>query len=203
MYIGINAEKFLKLIKYFLFLVLLTGCSLKQVTFPHQVKSSLEITTTPARAKVYLFSIKQDKLVELGETPLKVSLKDLLIESKSQSIKLTVSKNGYIKEHIIINKNLSNKKIQVQLEDAYNWSKKGQKVTSYALNGSWEDLQKINRLVRLKKYSESLIFIDEMIKDYKYASILYDMKGSILTLLNRKDEAQIYYLKAKSLRDKE
>lgn len=184
-------------------ILLISSCSLKKIVYPTDIKSTLEITSSPSKAKVYHFSVKQNEVILIGNTPLKVSFKDLIEENNLKSIKLTVAKNGFIKEHIIINNNLSNQKIQIKLEEAYRWAKKGQKETSYALNGSWKDLQKINRFVRSKKYSESLVLIDEMIKDFEYAAILYDMKGSILTLLNRKDEAKAYYLKAKRLREKE
>lgn len=186
------------------FLFALAGCSMIEgFVSPTDIKSEVEVKSSPAGATVYVFSVKQNKLVELGKTPLIYGMKELIDEARMTSVKLLIAKNGYVKEHVIINNDIhSNHKIKISLENAFDWSKKNNRVTSYAIDGSWESLQKINRLIRKRKYSESLLLIDELIKDFEFAPILYDMKGSILTLQNKKSEASIAYAKAKQLREK-
>lgn len=188
-----------------LILFTITGCSIGKIKDYFDKYSVLTISSSPEKAKVYIYTTSSKKYILIGETPLEINNEELKKKTSSQNIpvSLIIQKEGYIKENVLhIQETSKNVSIDVSLKKAYEWTDPNNFNTSAVINETWINLQDINKDIRKLNYKSAISQIKILINRFPHAPVLRDIKGSILYLMNKRQEAQKEYNIAKKLREK-
>jgi hypothetical protein len=183
--------------------VIITSCS--SVKNYLSDESSISISSKQKDVQVYVFSNNENDYVLIGSTPLEISTSKL--KEKTGSSKATISlkleKVAYVTENILYAERSSERlSLNINLKKIINWSNGRDLNTSSIMNDSWGKLQKINKSIRQKKYKQANLQVDQLISVYPYAPILFDIKGSVLYLMNKPNEAKQQYSRAREMRQK-
>jgi tetratricopeptide (TPR) repeat protein len=199
----LKEERFL--MKHYLFicsaLILLSSCS---TSFSELIsdKKLVEINSSPTGASVYFYSSQSGEYIEAGKTPFILDTtqdQNLKLDS-SGPVSILISQPGYISEHITIEKRVKSKvSVFANLKKVEHWVDPTNKMSSTIANDLGRNFQEIYRNIRTGRLSLARESVDELQKKYPFASILYDIKGSIYMLEGKKDLALAQYEKSLAL----
>lgn len=174
----------------------LTSCSMMK-----SLRREITIDSTPSEAEVsYLASSGEFRVI--GKTPL--TIEDSVVkewqDSKQDYAIVRVAKSGYVMENLFIDLNGRYKlSFSAQLKALDVWNNKETENSSNAANKVALKVQHINHQIFTKSFQEALTNTENLIEQFPKAHVFYDMKGSILLLMGRKNEALASYQKSLSL----
>lgn len=176
--------------KLFFILIFLTSCSSSKAP-----GDGISVISQPAGALVQ--AIRNDgKLIDLGQTPLRVDLKSSSIREtkKDHIVSLMVSRSGYVPQRLMVD-TTSRKLIEVEvgLTELTSWTNPDSEVSSQYAESLIVKIQQVNRLKNQKQLPEAISKVDGLIQQYPKASVLYSMKGSLQLLLGQKEGAMASY----------
>jgi tetratricopeptide (TPR) repeat protein len=155
---------------------------------PTQAEISIQ---TDKVAKVALKDPQTEQIEEIGMTPLKMSMKDLVEKNKgSEWMMLIISAPGYAVEHLLIPSYASTKiNLDLKLKPIEWWNDPSKLVSSQVINTTGKMIQKIYSHIRQSQLDEALGLTEKLIAEYPHASFFLDLKGSIQVLQGKKAEA--------------
>ena len=172
--------------KYILILsqIFLMSCALT----PNKYELNL---TTSKPAKVSLVNSKKEAIEELGQTPLSLSFKQLNdLNENSEWINLIVSAPGYATENIVISSRArTSMDMKIKLQSIEWWNDPSSNLPSKVVNQIGKNIQKVYQLIRQSKLDEAYLSVDKLTSQYPQAAFFHDLKGSILLLQGKKNEA--------------
>ncbi len=154
------------------------------------IESDLSIQSDKV-AKVSLKGPESDELIELGSTPLKLSIQELHDKNKNADwIMLVISAPGHAVEHIILPADASTKiNLDLKLKPIEWWNDPSKVVPSQVVNHVGKFIQKIYSHIRQSQLEEALGLCEKLISEFPHTSFLLDLKGSIQVLQGKKAEA--------------
>lgn len=174
-----------------LFLFSLLGCS--TLINSHHV----ELESSPP-AQVFLITPDQ-KQIDLGQTPLKISHKDIERHSDSTWTEFRLVKPGYAPENLLIEKKNAETKVKVNLTAVEWWNDPTMQTPSRVANQIGNSVKTIYRNLRQGKIQGAREQVENLLKQYPHAAILYDISGSLALLEGNKTSAIQLYEKSLSL----
>jgi tetratricopeptide (TPR) repeat protein len=176
-------------------LFLSMGCSLTR-----EMKKKIKISSSPTEAEVSILMPSGDYEI-LGTTPYVLSSEQIKKSLPNQEIGiLKISKSGFVSESLFLELgNNYSVSYRADLKSVDIWNNKEMEVSSVAANKLAVRIQSINQQVFSKRFNEALLETSKLIEQYPKAHVFYDMKGSILYLMGKKDEAINSYQKSLAL----
>ena len=181
----------------FFLLILFLNYSCSQM---RAMKREIVVDSNPKEAEVsYLTQAGQFKV--LGKTPLTIE-DDLIKEwqKDNEYVVIKVSKSGHVVENLFIDLNNSYKiNYLAELHAIDVWNNKEMELSSTNANALAIKVQKINQQVFNKNLDSALASTEHLIEQYPKAHVFYDIKGSIMFLMGRKEESIVSYQKSLSL----
>jgi tetratricopeptide (TPR) repeat protein len=181
----------------YLLLLLILNLSCSQM---NAVKREIVIDSSVKEAEVsFLTSTGQFKV--LGMTP--ITIEHAVInewQKDNEYVVIKVSKSGYIVENLFIDLSTRHKvNYFAKLNAIDMWNNKNKEISSTSANALAIKVQKINQQVFNKNLDSALASTENLIEQFPKAHVFYDIKGSILFLMGRKDESIGSYEKSLSL----
>jgi hypothetical protein len=167
------------------------------------LSSTIYLTTYPDQAKVYVYSLNDEKYHQVGRSPYQLaSLKELgNVADLSRPVMIMVEKEGYVPEHVVLDDIKSAKfSINVKLKPLDFWSDPNNENSSILVHSVGKKIQNIYRYIRAAKYDDALIDVDLLLKTFPSAAIFHDIKGSIYVLKGMKSEAIAEYERSLQIR---
>lgn len=146
---------------------------------------------TDKPAKVSVWDYKSEKNVELGTTPFEAKFIDLQKKTdQDEWIYLVVTAPGYVTENIIVPANQrANLDIKLKLNAIEWWNDTSKTLPSHVINQIGKQIQRTYINIRQGKLDEALATVERIIAEYPQAPFLLDLKGSILVLQGKNNEA--------------
>lgn len=175
----------MKNIYFVLALAFFYGCS-------SSIKENAELSiSTQTQAQVQIYDQVADKLIDLGQTPFKISQSDLAEKSENADwVYLVVAAPGFVPEHILLPKEASSsQKIRINLKQVEWWNDPSKGLGSRIVQQVGINFQKIYRFIRQGKLDDALTQVESVISEYPQTAILYDIRGSIFVLKGARDSA--------------
>lgn len=160
------------------------------------------IDSDPSKALVEVYEPKLKKYIELGKTPIKVTVQSIQkkLGAKYEYIALRVSRRGHVKEHLIYDTNMREQMSYLAtLTPVEVWNDKTNEMSSYMANKLTINIQRVNKEIIKKNFKNALILIIKLINEYPNAHVYYDIKGSILYLMGKRAESLTSYQKSLSI----
>lgn len=135
--------------------------------------SEFEVTTTPAKAEVFIASETSGEPVKLGNTPLKLTSDEVFSQVKdSKAFVLTVKKEGFDPYRLMIVKTPD---VDYKMDILLTVSGEVRTIKKHDLLMS--ELFKAQRMIRAGNLSDALNKLTELEKDNKGFSIISEMKA--------------------------
>jgi tetratricopeptide (TPR) repeat protein len=184
---------------YILFLLVIPGCSMLGIS---KNDIQFKIISNPENAYVYLYDSKEKKYIELGKTPLLIDKNDKRLKNSAlpSVTHLMIAKEGYTPESIIWNtKILSNIDLNINLKHIDVWANPSSEAASTFINDVGRQIKKIYSDIRMNKLDQAKKSSELLQAKYPKASIFYDIKGSLLMLEGKNDQALLQYEKSLAL----
>lgn len=184
--------------KGFLLFTLIILCSCSRF----KVKRAYDISSSPSKAKVSLYTPLTKEYVELGQTPMVI---DEEIQKKykifdQEYVALKVARPGYAVEHLIIDTKIrKTMKYFATLNAIEVWTDREKELSSNIANKLSIKVQKINHNIFKKNLDKALSDVEKLIDQYPKAHVFYDIKGSILLLKGQKRKSLASYQKSLTL----
>lgn len=146
---------------------------------------------TDKPAKINVWDYKSEKNKELGATPFEAKFVDLQKETEQDEwIYLVVSAPGYATENIIVPANQkANLSIKFKLQPIEWWNDSSKSLPSVVINQIGKQIQRTYINIRQGKLDEALSTVEKIIAEYPQAPFLLDLKGSILVLQGKSNDA--------------
>ncbi len=152
----------------------------------------VEVTTVP-RSNVLLM-VEDGQPVLLGQTPLLIKNEEILQKNNSSStVRLKFSAPGFADEWFLLDSKNTYGKLNFKLKPVEWWNDKTNVAPSRVANHIGAAIQEAYRLIRQGKISEAKKDVERLQKQFPYASIFYDVLGSLAVLENNDSEAIKYY----------
>ena len=176
-------------IKY-ITLVCLMALAISSCTHFKPSSSVINIVTDKP-AKINVWDYKSEKNKELGATPFEAKFVDLQKETEQDEwIYLVVSAPGYATENIIVPANQkANLGIKLKLQPIEWWNDSSKSLPSVVINQIGQQIQRTYINIRQGKLDEALSAVEKIIAEYPQAPFLLDLKGSILVLQGKSNDA--------------
>jgi len=142
-------------------------------------------------AKVFIKDLETDQTEELGATPFKISMKELVEKNKNAEwMMLIISAPGHAIEHVLVPSNTSTRvNLDLKLKAVEWWNDPSKLVSSQVVNSIGKMIQKIYSNIRQSQLEEALGLTEKLIAEYPHTSFLLDLKGSIQVLQGKKADA--------------
>lgn len=146
---------------------------------------------TDKPAKVSVWDYKSEKNEELGATPFEAKFIDLQKKTEQDEwIYLVITAPGYVTENIIVPANQrANLDIKLKLNAIEWWNDTSKTLPSHVINQIGKQIQRTYINIRQGKLDEALATVERIIAEYPQAPFLLDLKGSILVLQGKNNEA--------------
>jgi hypothetical protein len=184
---------------YFYLLLLLNFCSCSVM---RANKREMTITSNPVGSEVSYLTHDTQEFKVLGVTPLTVTSEQMASWSEhgQDYVALRLLKPGHVVETLLVDlTGRYNVNYQSELKPVDIWHHKEEEVSSSAANKLAMKVQKINHLIYKKDLESALTNTIGLIEQFPKAHVFYDIKGSILFLMGKKNEGMASYQKSLSL----
>ena len=152
--------------------------------------TDLVVTTTPEKAEIKVSMLNGGNAVKVGETPFKMSVKEISTNyvNNSEIFVVEVIKEGHEAYRIIVPSFLkSTIKLEVVLQP------KPELIENKKIDKLVNELFEVQRLIRAQNYSTAGSKIEELEKRYPKLSITKELKASSFYLQNDYKKALDFY----------
>ena len=185
------------MVKVLIFLLIISsGCSVFKVS-----KAKFQIDSNPKEAEVS-YLLPSGEFKSLGKTPLDIDEKQIQEwkKGKADFLILRVAKSGHANENLFIDlRNHYSINYMARLKPIDVWNNKEAELSSTAANKLAEKIQGINQQIFGKNLEGALKNAESLIEQFPKAHVFYDIKGSILYLMGKRQEAVASYEKSLSI----
>lgn len=154
----------------------------------------LALNSFPSEADVFVKNTKTGKEVKVGQTPLKIPLSQLLSYAQDRVFVLKVKKYGHVDYRVLLT-NVESTDIELNVKLNVDRNLSETRNFDKLVSGLFE----VQRLIRVKNYSESLTLLADLEKQFPHYSIISELKGGAYYLKKDFKAALGAYRKAFSL----
>ncbi len=175
------------------FVIVLNGC----------VSGQLSVTSVPANSVVIVKDSGGD-IKTTGETPLALDLDESFF-AQTDFVHLQAQKEGYVPLNFIIPKtffvsnhslNITLKKEENNAAEAFEKIDQCQQISKKSLNELGKGIAIAQSNMMKKEWQIASLKIDDLISNFPFVSVLYDLQGNIHYLKKNFDEALLSYEKS-------
>lgn len=147
--------------------------------------------TTSKPAQVSLVNAKRENIEVLGQTPITIRFRQLNeLNDNGEWIYLIVSSQGYVTENIVLNSRArTSMDMKIKLQSVEWWNDPSSTLPSQVVNQIGKNIQKVYQLIRQSKLEDAYMSVEKLISQYPQAAFFHDLKGSILLLQGKRNEA--------------
>lgn len=167
---------------------------------------SIEITTSPPGADVYIYDEAKATYLLAGKTPFNINddKKILTLISGSDFLALSIEMKGYVVERMLMDRAQAPKSaFTFNLKKTDDWGATGNiNVGTQALEGLIRETQRIINLVKKNELDVAYAGALSLISRHPEVPIFWEMKGSIELLKDRKTDAKKSFEKSIALGSK-